>query len=110
MIKIRLNIGCQEIVAEVKDMKAACKFNSTYGKLPKVCDACESPNIFLSYKSPQGNDYYMMECGDCGATANFGILKETQNLFWKREKMEKYVPNGGSGQGQAPPSSDDDIF
>ena len=81
---------------EFRGMSEVHKFNKIYGRVPKVCDACGSENIYLGYKSPQGNDYYTVECGDCGADANFGILKDNKGLYWKGEKMEVYQGDGQS--------------
>lgn len=107
MIKVKTTIGNQVIEAEFEAMSQVHKFNSTYGKLPKECDNCKSKNIYVSYKSPQGNDFYMIECGDCGATANFGILKNDKGLFWKREKMEVYQSdNRNAGEGSQVPPDD----
>lgn len=106
MIKVKTMIGKQEIVVELSDMKAIHKFNRVYGSLPSKCTACGSPNVYISFKNPGGNDYYLMECGDCGADANFGIHKDGSGLFWKGEKMEKYVPQDAQQQGpqrQQPP-------
>jgi len=94
MITVKTKIGKQEITAELPDMKAVHKFNRVYGGIPQLCTNCKSPNIYLSHKSPGGNDYFTLECGDCKADANFGILKDGTGLFWKGEKMEVYVPDG----------------
>jgi len=104
-ITVKTKIGNQEITLQFDKMSEVHKWNSTYGNLPKVCDACKSPNIFLSFKSPGGNDYFMLACGDCGATGNFGIHKDGKGLFWKREtKMEVYR---GGVQGDSQAASND---
>ena len=94
MIKIKTKIGKQVFDVELPNMKSAHRFNSTYGQLPVKCTACGSENVFISYKNPGGHEYYTFECGACGAEANFGIHQnKEQSLFWKNEKMKKYVPN-----------------
>lgn len=100
-------MGESTVQLEADKMSEIHKFFSTYGSIPKKCDACGSIHIYPSYKNPQGNDYYMMECGECKATANFGIHKDGRGLFWKGEKMVVYKGNGGSSN-TAPPVPDDD--
>ncbi len=98
MIKLNTNIGRHNIQIEFNSMKDLHKFGAVYGNLPKKCDACGSDNLFLSHKSPKGNDYYILECGECRAAANFGIHNnEPKSLYWKREKMERFVAKGQNG-------------
>ena len=100
MIKTQIKIGKNTIQAEFNDMKSVHKFGAVYGNLPEKCDACGDGNLFLSHKNPKGNDYFMIECGKCGATANFGIHNnESKSLYWKREKMAVFQ---GNGQQSAP--------
>ena len=94
MIKLNTKIGRYALQIEFKEMKQLHKFGSVYGNLPQKCTACGSDNIFLSYKNPKGNDYYMLECGQCKATANFGIHNnDAKNLYWKGEQMTVYQNN-----------------
>ncbi len=94
IIKYQTTIGKNKIAIECQKMSELHKWNSVYGNLPDKCTACESDNIFLSYKNPKGNEYYMVECGQCGATANFGQHKDGSGLYWKDDKMEVYQANG----------------
>jgi len=89
-------------------MSEVHKWNSTYGNLPKVCDACKSPNIFLSHRAPGGNDYFSIACGDCGAEANFGIHKDNKGLYWKRGTKMSVYQGGIQGDGQPARAANDD--
>lgn len=100
MIKLATKIGKHNLQIEFKDMKSLHKFGGVYGGIPQKCTSCGSDNLFLSYKNPKGNDYYMLECGDCHATANFGQHKDGGGLYWKNEPMEKYVAQQGQQQQQ----------
>ncbi len=91
MIKLTTRIGKQTFQIDLPTMRDVHKFNKTYGSLPSKCDACGSENVFISYMNPGGNDYFTIECGACGANANFGIHKEGQGLFWKGDKMAVWV-------------------
>ena len=108
MITIKQKIGNQVIECQFQKMSEVHKHNATYGSLPKKCDACGSDDIYLSHKSPQGNDYYMVECGTCGASANFGIHKDGKGLFWKRDKMQVYKKDD-NGQQPRPQQSNSDF-
>jgi len=92
MIKLTTKIGKQMLEIELPKMKDVHKFNKIYGSLPTKCDNCQSLNVYISYMNPGGNDYFTMECGECGANANFGIHKEGRDLYWKGNKMKVYQP------------------
>jgi len=100
MIKINTKVGNQIMQLEFEKMSQVHKFNKIYAKLPKVCDNCKSENIFVSYMNPGGNDYWTIECGDCTASANFGIHKDGTGLFWKGDKMTVYQGQDTSGDGE----------
>ena len=108
MIKLNSKIGRYTLQIEFKTMKELHKFGSIYGNLPQKCTACGSDNIFLSYKNPQDSDYFMIACGDCTATANFGIHKnEAKSLYWKNDKMTVYVPSVSNPLAGCIPSNDE---
>ncbi len=94
MIKLNKKIGQDTLQIEFAKMTDMHKFNSIYGSLPSKCTSCDSPQIYLSHKSPGGNDYYTLACGACGAEANFGMHKDNKGLYWKAEKMTVYQGNG----------------
>lgn len=94
-ITMKTKIGKNELSVDFEKMSDVHKFGGIYGNLPKVCDACKSENIYLSYRNINDNEYFSMGCGDCGANANFGIHKNGKGLFWKSAKMEVYVPPTG---------------
>ncbi len=93
MFKLSMKIGRQTLTCEGNDVKMLHKFGAIYGALPHACDNCKSDNIYLSYKSPKGNDYYMMACKDCGAELNFHQKKEGGFFIKQDEKMVVYKNN-----------------
>ena len=90
MIKYKLKIGNGMIEFEGANAIDAHKFGAIYGALPEVCDNCKSKNIYLSHKSPQENDYYMLSCKDCGAELNFHQKKKGGFFLKFGEKMQVY--------------------
>lgn len=104
IVKMNTKIGNQTMQIEFSSMEELHKFNKVYGgKLPSKCDHCGSENVYLSYMSPKGYEYYMVECGDCGASANFGILQDKTGMFWKGDKMDVFKGDkSGTQQGEAP--------
>jgi hypothetical protein len=90
MITLKLKIGNSVIEYSGEDVKKVHKFSAVYGMLPDKCDACGSVNIFLSHKSPGGNDYFGIACKSCGAELNFHQKKEGGFYVKRGEKMEVY--------------------
>ena len=90
MVKYQLQIGNGVLSFEHDDPKQVHKFGALYGALPKVCDACKSTRIHLSFKNPKGNDYYTLHCADCGAELNLHQKKEGGFYLKDGEKMEVY--------------------
>jgi transcription elongation factor Elf1 len=92
MIKIKFKIGKSMIEFENNDLKNIFKFSGLMGELPEACTLCNSPDVFLSHKSPKGNDYYMLKCKKCGAELNFHQRKEGGFYIKWDDKFEKYNP------------------
>lgn len=91
MYKATIAIGKMRLEIETQSMKDVFKWSGVYATLPKKCDACGSDNLYLSYRSPKGNDYYSLRCGECSAEANFGQTKDGGNLYYKFDnKMQVY--------------------
>lgn len=57
MYKATIAIGKMRLEIETQSMKDVFKWSGVYATLPKKCDACGSDNLYLSYRSPKGNDY-----------------------------------------------------
>ena len=95
MVRIQLKVGKGVLTyeAEGMDIKSVHRFSSIYGMLPNKCDVCEKDDIFLSWKSPSGNDYYTIVCNDCGAELAFHQKKEGGFYLIKGEKMEVWQGN-----------------
>lgn len=96
MVKYTLKIGKGRIEVECQDMKMAHKVGAVYGAIPEICHECKSDDVYLSHKSPGGNDYYTIVCKKCGAELTLHQFK-TGGFFIKPEdKFKKYVPQEGS--------------
>jgi len=109
-IKANLKIGDLSVQGEFDSDKELHKFMGVYGRASTKCDACKSDNVYPSYKNPGGHEYFTMECGKCGASANFGQHQnESKTLYWKGEKMAVY--QGGDNPGASgPPAGQGDPF
>jgi hypothetical protein len=92
MITLKFKIGKGMIEYQSNDIKSIHKFSSVYGALPRKCDNCKSEDLYLSHKSPKGNDYYFIICKDCNAELIIHQKKEGGYYLKWGEKMEKYLP------------------
>lgn len=60
------------------------------------CGMCDNSNIKFLVRSVEGNDYYELRCGECGAILSFGQHKKGGTLFPKRkDDNNNYLPNRG---------------
>jgi hypothetical protein len=67
------------------------------------CDLCDSDNIGLSGREVNGDAYYAIRCGSCGAEYKLGQKKQGGLLFFKEgTKFEKYTPKDAQPIGNAP--------
>ena len=101
-IKFETHIGKNKLVIETEKMSDLHKWGSTYMGIPKKCDACGSDDLFLSYKTPSGFEYFLVECMDCHASANFGQKADRSGLYWKGDKMEVYQKGAGNPPDEPP--------
>jgi hypothetical protein len=90
MFKTSKTIGKNTVSIEADDLKKLCFLSSQLPNLDK-CDVCESTNIGLSGREADGNAFYAIRCGNCGAEYKLG-QKKTGGLLFFREgtKFEKY--------------------
>lgn len=60
------------------------------------CGLCSSTNLKFIVRNVEGNDYFELRCGDCGAILAFGQHKKGGTLFPKRKDDQgNYLPNRG---------------
>lgn len=96
MITIKFKVGKSMVEYQNADLKTIMKFSALLGALPQKCDCCASENVYLSHKSPKGNDYYMIRCKDCYAELNFHQKKEGGTFYLvDGEKMSVYQKEDG---------------
>jgi len=109
MIKAKIQLGSMHLTFESENMKDIFKWSALYNNLPKVCDACQSEEVFLNHRGDKdGHDYYNIRCGTCGAEGKFGQNKVGGGLFYKWDtKMELYVA-GPKKEAPATTSKDTD--
>lgn len=93
MITLKIKIGQCMLEYQNADIKSIHRFSAIYGMLPQKCDCCKSTNIFLSHKTPKGNDYYTIACKDCNAELTFHQKKEGGFYLVAGEKMIVYKGN-----------------
>lgn len=83
-VSYNINADCK-LDAEVKDIKTCFAFvayvQSVFGT--KRCGNCESPNLAFCHRTPQGYEYYSVQCRDCQHELKFGQQKDSGRLFPK---------------------------
>jgi hypothetical protein len=89
-----------KIDLDVKDVKTAFSFlayaDSVFGT--KRCGNCESDNLSLVHRQPQGFDYYSVRCNDCKHELKFGQQKEGGKLFPKGWEEPYFAEGGDDGE------------
>ena len=95
MITLKTKVGSSVLEFQGQTLKDVCKFSALAGEIPKKCGLCGSEDVYLFHKSPQGNDYYGVKCGGCGAEQNFHQRKEGGFYIKWDDKFEKYTPSEG---------------
>ena len=64
--------------------------------IPEKCPFCQN-EIRFDYRKPKGFEYFSLRCVNCGASKNFGIAKEDNSLFLRRDEgFIKYSPKSES--------------
>lgn len=85
---------------EVKDVKTAFSFlsyaDSVFGT--KHCGNCDSTDLSLVHRQPQGYDYYSVKCNSCKHELKFGQQKEGGKLFPKGWEEPYYNEEDGDGE------------
>jgi hypothetical protein len=105
--------GCT-IEQEVKDVKQGFSFlayiTEVFGQ--RKCGNCGSTNLKLRHRTPQGYDYYDVQCQDCRHEQKFGQAKETGRLFPKGWSAPEYDENkkapARKSQDSPPPPQEDE--
>lgn len=64
------------------------------------CGNCQSPNVRLDYRKPQGYDYYQVHCNDCKYEFKFGQRQETGELYPKGWDPPFQKNDAGEGRQQ----------
>jgi|GEM_PF-2758625 len=64
-----------------------------FAELPERCGnpTCGGDRLRMKHRSPKGNDYYSIECADCGHEYTLGITKEDKRLFPHRRWEPPYT-------------------
>jgi hypothetical protein len=73
------------IELDIKDLNSTFQFLAQCDVMfgTKRCGNCESPNLSLRYRTPQGYEYYSVQCDDCRHELKFGQQKDNHRLFAK---------------------------
>jgi len=118
MIKGSIKVGSATIQVEAETQVGLVKAAGFWGECPSKCGNCKSSNIGFFSRSPSGNLYVGVKCGDCKYEMNFGQNKEGGHLFIKHDEGWKapWAPDGNQTsnygddtQGNSPVDDDDDI-
>jgi hypothetical protein len=102
-------IGNTRIEIEADSLKALLKMTAQFPAVEQ-CTNCKGINIYPSHHNYKGNDYYYIECQDCGATFRLGQKKEGNALYYKHDtKFEVYKKEEeGQAQSKIPAQTIDD--
>ena len=88
------------LAVDVADVKLAFQFiayaESVFGV--DRCGTCESGNLQLAHRQPQGNEYYSVQCMVCRHELKFGLVNESGRLFQKGWEPP-YSDDGGNDDG-----------
>ena len=85
-MNVSFDVGSKcRLAVDVKDVKQAFEFISYAESVFGVdrCGNCQSGNLKLVHRQPQGYDYYSVACKDCLHELKFGQQKESGRLFPK---------------------------
>jgi len=107
MITYKLKLGNSVIEYSDADIKKVHRFSSVYGQIPTKC-TCGSTDIYLTAKSPKGNDYYGVACRSCGAELMFHQKKEGGFYLKQGETFQKWGGGGDREEPQRKPEGFDD--
>lgn len=102
-MNVTFDVGSNcHLAVDVPDVKQAFQFiayaESVFGV--DRCGNCESSNLQLLHRQPQGYDYYSVQCKDCHHELKFGQVKESGRLFQKgwEPPYSDDSDDGGSGE------------
>lgn len=70
---------------------------SLFAEMPDRCGnpQCAETALQPRHRSPQGNDYYSLDCPACGWRYTYGITKEDKRLFPHRKWEPPYQSEAG---------------
>ena len=90
MITYKIKIGSGILEIQDASIKNIHKLGALYGALPSKCASCGSTDVYLSHKSPKGNEYFMIACRYCNAELLFHQKKEGGFYIKQGEQMSVY--------------------
>lgn len=108
-MKLVLHLGRTDLEFEGASAKDIIRATSFWQELPDMCPICQA-GISLTFRSPQGNDYYGMRCfGQVPHEVNFHQHKEGGGLYYVADEWkvaygydaETGERKGGSSQSQS---------
>ncbi len=97
-VSFDVNDKCR-LAVDVKDMKQAFEFLAYAGTVfgEDSCGNCESKNLRLTHRQPQGFDYYSVECKDCRYEWKFSQQFEANGGKMYPKNTEWVPPYSGDG-------------
>ena len=74
-----------KLAVQVNDCNSVFQFLSMCDTMfgVKECGNCASPDLAFKYTTPQGYEYYSIQCRGCRHELKFGQRKEDHTLFAK---------------------------
>ncbi len=108
-MKVMYRAGAATIEVEGRDTKDCFAQIAAAAEVfgHEECGACGSHDIRPQVRERDGNHYYEIKCGKCGAEFAFGQKRADGSLFpRRRDKDGNWLPNHGWVKWQGKPSED----
>ena len=92
--KLNVQIGDStiEITDDVKNTAELFRRIAFFTELPKTCgnEECNSKNLGVSHRTPQGYNYYELKCLDCGYRFMLGQSQENPGELFPKNWEENH--------------------
>jgi len=88
---VKLGSTAIKFYGEAESHKDFFEEAALYSGLPKKCGECESEDLLLEHRQPQGYDYYSVKCNKCGYNLPYGEYKEGDGAMFQKQWEAPYA-------------------